>query len=235
MRAALTEGTGMNNSNCVVQPTPKDLYWERNFKFALAKESLRYGTTPPIRGCDKVPQCLVSITNLKNMNWPGAFVHSFKDDYKFDTRNGVWYDTDALVKMLNAKHMGMFTPDFSTFSDGHPDICRWNRFRSRMVGFQLECAGIDVIPTLLWWDDESADNAVDGLTSGRTYAVSTIDIIRGRQSREVFSRRLKRICAVLNPRILLVYGASSGIDWGDCPIRVYPNGTYDWTHLRKVV
>ena len=93
----------------------KARYWQHNFKYALARESLRYGTLPPIRGCDKEPQCLVSITDLKRMRWPGTFVQSFKDDYKFDTRNGIWYDTDAVVKLLRQKQMGMLTPDFSTF------------------------------------------------------------------------------------------------------------------------
>lgn len=207
-------------------------YWQHNFKFSLAKESMRFGSLPPIRGCDKIPQCLVSITDLKKMRWSGAFVQSFKEDYKFDTRNGVWYGTDALARLLRQKHMGMLTPDFSTFSDGHPDICRWNRFRSRLVGYELEGKGIDVIPTLMWWDDESADCAAQGLTPGRTYAVSTIDVMTSRRSRNVFSERINRICAELKPRMLLVYGSTRGIDWGGHPIRAYPNGTYDWTHLR---
>jgi hypothetical protein len=211
----------------------KTRYWQHNFKYALARESLRYGPLPPIRGCDKEPQCLVSITDFKRINWPGAFVQSFKDDYKFDTRNGVWYDTDAVVKLLRQKQMGMLTPDFSTFSDAHPEICRWNRFRSRMVGFELEEAGVDVIPTLMWWDDESADCAAQGLRAGKTYAVSTIDVVANRQSRKLFSERVKRICAALNPRVLLVYGSTKGIDWGGQRIHAYPNGTYNWTHFAR--
>lgn len=207
-------------------------YWQHNFKYALARESLRYGPLPPIHGCNKVPQCLVSITELKQMRWPGAFVHSFKDDYKFDTRNGVWYDTDSIVAMLRKKHMGMLTPDFSTYSDCHPDICRWNRLRSRLVGYELEGLGIEVIPTLMWWDDESAEFAAQGLDPGRTYAVSTIDAAKSNKSRKLFSERIKHICEGLKPRMLLVYGSAKGIDWGGQKIHTYPNGTYDWTHLQ---
>ena len=36
-------------------------------------------------------------------------------------------------------------------------------------------------------------------------------------------------------RVLLVYGSASDIDWGECPIHVYPNGTYDWEHLLKAM
>jgi hypothetical protein len=126
----------------------------------------------------------------------------------------------------------MLTPDFSTFSDSHPEICRWNRFRSRLIGYELEQAGIDVIPTLMWWDDESADIAPQGLDPGRTYAVSTIDVANHRQSCNEYSGRIQRICASLTPRILLVYGTTKGVDWGGQRIKAYPNGTYDWTHLQ---
>ena len=210
----------------------KEQYWQHNFKFSLAKESLRFGDIPPIRGCDKVPQCLVSITDLKRMRWSGAFVQSFKDDYKFDTRNGVLYDTGSIARMLRKKRMGMLTPDFSTFADSHPEICRWNLFRSRLVGYELEQQGIDVIPTLMWWDDESAERAAWGLVPGRTYAVSTINVAGSRQSRRRFSERIRRICADLKPRTLLVYGSADDIDWGGTRIHAYPNGTYDWTHLQ---
>ena len=65
--------------------TPQERCLVHNFKFDIARECRRYGPLPPIRGIKKVPECLISITDLKKTNWPGAFVHSFKDDYKFDT------------------------------------------------------------------------------------------------------------------------------------------------------
>lgn len=212
----------------------KARYWQNNFKYALAQESLLKGPIPIIHGCDKVPQCLVSITDFKKIHWPGAFVQSFKDDYKFDTRNGVWQNTKGIIEKLKEHKMGMLTPDFSVFSDCHPEICRWNFFRSRMVGYELESEGIDVIPTLTWWDDESVILATKELDSNKTYAVSTLNAIRTKEDKKIYSDRIRRICDILTPRVLLVYGSARGIDWGGQCIKEYGNGTYNWTY-RNVV
>jgi hypothetical protein len=118
--------------------SPKERYWIRNFKWDIAAECKRFGPIPPLMGCDTVPRCLISIHELGRVHWPGAFAHSFKDDYKFDGNDGVWRDTERYVEMLVRWRMGMLTPDYSTFGDAHPEICRWNRFRSRIVGYHLE-------------------------------------------------------------------------------------------------
>lgn len=170
---------------------------------------------------------------MKKTTWPGAFVHSFKDDYKFDTQNGVWYGMEALIETAKRKKMGLLTPDLSTYSDSHPAICSWNLFRSRLIGYAAEAEGLPVIATLMWWDDESVDFALNGLSPGSVYAVSTIDAARCRQEKETFGRRIRRACAALKPPTLLVYGTAEGIDWGGQKLRVYPNGTYDWLRNRS--
>lgn len=213
--------------------TPQERYLLRNFKFDIARECRRYGPLPPIRGADKAPECLVSITDLKRINWPGAFVHSFKDDYKFDTRNGVWYDTERLIELAKAKQMGILTPDLSTYSDSHPEICRWNLFRSRLIGYEEEAQGVPVVATIMWWDDESVDFALQGLHPGMVYAVSTIDVARNREEKEIFGKRIRHVCSVWKPHTLLVYGTAEGIDWGGQRIHKYSNGTYDWVHRRE--
>ena len=227
------EGGGMSDNSSQGDFSPIERYGGRNFKFDLAKESLRFGEFPPIRGCGKVPQCLLSITDFKKVCWPGAFVHTFKDDYKFDTRNGVWYETEKLVEVLLKKRMGMLSPDFSTFSDAHPEICKWNFFRSRLVGYQLECAGVEVIPTLMWWKGVKIDFVLQGLVPGGVYAVSTINAAKNRTECAEYGSHIREICAILKPRVLLVHGVADGIDWGGQVIQVYPNGSYDWTRSGK--
>ena len=74
--------------------------------------------------------------------------------------------------------MGILTPDLSTYSDSHPEICRWNLFRSRLIGYDAEAEGIPVVATIMWRDDESVDFALNGLCQGMVYAVSTIDAAR---------------------------------------------------------
>lgn len=207
----------------------KEQYWISNFKWDIAAECKRFGEFPPLMGCATMPRCLVSIHEFGRVKWPGAFVHSFKDDYKFDGQHGIWRDTERFIAKLLRWRMGMLTPDFSTFDDAHPLICRWNRFRSRLVGYQLEKRRVPVIPTLIWWDDESADEAANGLRKGGVYAISTINNARSAEERRHFGERARRVSAALDPKAFLVYGTAEGIDWGGVDIRAFPNGTYDWT------
>lgn len=214
-------------------PTLQERYLLHNFKFDIARECRRYGPLPPIQGIEKVPECLVSITDVKKVNWAGAFIHSFKDDYKFDTRTGIWYDTGRILKLVTKKRMGLLTPDFSTYSDSHPEICRWNLFRSRLIGYEAEATGVPVIATITWWDDESVEFALNGLSPGRVYAVSTIGVALSREDKEEFGKRIRYVCSVLKPQTLLVYGSTNGIDWGGQRIRAYSNGTYGWVGRKE--
>ncbi len=219
----------MHNGEELSTLSPNDRYWIRNFKMDIATECKRFGEFPPLMGCNTVPRCLVSIMEFDKVHWPGSFVQSFKDDYKFDGKNSLWNDTERFIEMLLRWRMGMLTPDYSTFSDTHSEICRWNRFRSRIVGYHLEKRRVPVIPTLIWWDDVSADEAHIGLRKGQVYAVSTINVVKDKKTRCLFGKRIRRICSALKPKTLLVYGSTDNIDWGDVPISAFPNDTYDWT------
>ncbi len=221
----------MHDDKAISRLSRNEQYWISNFKWDIAAECKCFGDLPPLMGCGTIPQCLVSIQEFGKVNWPGAFVHSFKDDYKFDGANGLWRNTERFIRALLKLRMGMLTPDYSTFGDAHPEICRWNRFRSRIVGFHMEKRRVPVIPTLIWWDDESADDASLGLREGQVYAVTTINVVGNHEKRRLFGERVRRICSALDPKALLVYGSPNGIDWGGVSIHAFPNGTYDWTHL----
>ncbi len=221
----------MHNGEELSTLSPKERYWIRNFKMDIAAECKRYGDLPPLEGCLADPKVLIPICEVDKNHWPGAFAHSFKDDYKFDGLNGVWCNTERYVALLLRWKMGALGMDYSTYGDAHPEFCRWNRFRSRIIGYHFEKRGVPLIPTLLWWDDESADEACIGLRRGRVYAVSTIRAAHSRDQRELFGTRIRRICSVLDPKILVVYGSPDGIDWGDINIHAFPNGTYNWTHM----
>lgn len=223
----------MTGGECLSGLSRKEQYWIRNFKWDIASECKRYGGFPPLEGCDIDPKVLIPIGEVERNHWQGAFAHSFKDDYKFDGEDGVWRNTERYVAMLLRWKMGALGMDYSTYGDAHPEICRWNRFRSRIIGYHFEKRGVPVIPTLVWWDDESADEACIGLRKGRVYAVSTISAAQSRDASKLYGDRIRRICSVLKPKVLIVYGSPAAIDWGNTNIHAFPNGTYDWTNLHR--
>lgn len=121
--------------------TNRELYWEREFKLSQFQQWQKENLLPPLKGCQQVPKCLISITDVDRIVWPGAFVHSFKDDYKFDGRNGVWHQTEAFCAKFLLKRFGALTPDFSAGgSAGNPHkgthIC-YNRQERAAQGHHL--------------------------------------------------------------------------------------------------
>lgn len=213
--------------------TERELYWEREFKLSQFEQWQKDSLLPPLKGCEIVPQCLVSITDADRIVWPGAFVHSFKDDYKFDGRGGVWHQTQAYITKFLMKNFGALTPDFSTPRNLHAIFCLYNLLRSRMVGYEMESWNIPVIPTLIWWDEASLEFCLSGLPRNSVCAVSTICVMRSEEDKAMFQKCLLKACDILSPSTLLVYGSTKGLDFGGQRIKVFPNGTYDWTHLEK--
>lgn len=210
-----------------------DAYWEREFKLSQFKRWQKDYPLPPLKGCNIVPQCLISITDVDRIEWPGAFVHSFKDDYKFDGPGGVWLQTQAYCTKFLMKDFGALTPDFSTPRNLHEIFCRYNLLRSRMVGYEMESWGIHVIPTLIWWDEKSLELCLAGLPRNSVCAVSTVCVMRSKEDMTMFQNCVLRACDILSPSTLLVYGSIKGLDFGGQRIKVFQNGTYDWTHLEK--
>ena len=213
--------------------TDRELYWEREFKLSQFERWQKENLLPPLKGCQQVPQCLIPITDVDRIVWPGAFVHSFKDDYKFDGRNGVWHQTQAYCTKFLMKKFGALTPDFSTPLNLHEIFCRYNLLRSRMVGWEMESWGIPVISTLIWWSEDSLEFCLTGLPTESVCAVSTVCIMRSNEDKRMFQKCLLKACDILRPSTLLVYGSTRGLDFCGQRIKVFPNGTYDWTHLEN--
>lgn len=157
--------------------TQKYEYFIRNFKWDAAVQAEKDHGFPIIRGCDIVPECLVSFTDRKRVNWPSAFLHTFKDDYVIDGVNGLWMGTCAYAEDLR-RFRGTLSPDFSLYCDMDVIAQMWNVYRSRLVGVELESYGINVIPTVSWSDSRSFDFCFKGIATGGTVALSTVGVIR---------------------------------------------------------
>lgn len=205
-------------------------YWEREFKVSsVGRLHLSRQHLPPLVGCRKLPVCTIPITEFPKVTWPGAFMHTFKHDYKFDGREGVWRNPDKYCLALLQAGMGAFTPDFSTPLNLHEEFCRYNVLRSRIVGCMMEEYGIPVIPTLQWWNVRSLDYTLEGLPAGSILAVSTVCVMKDEKSRQRFQKCILRACEMLSPPTLVVYGSIQGLDFGGVDVKNYPNDTYAWT------
>ena len=97
----------------------------------------------------------------------------------------------------------------------------------------MESWRIPVIPTLIWWNEESLEFCLSGLPRNSVCAVSTVCIMKSSEDRRMFQKCLLKACDMLTPSTLLVYGSTRGLDFCGQQIKVFPNGTYNWTRLEK--
>lgn len=212
--------------------TPRYEYFEKNFKWSVRQSAETDCGFPVLKGCGIVPKCLVQFTEARRKLWKGGFVHFFLDDYLFDGNRGIWSSTDRYRTMLS-QYAGVLAPDFSVYSDFDRIPQMWNVYRSRLVAREFELWGLNVIPTVTWGDASTFDFCFKGIPRHTVLAVSTVGVMKSRETRKAFEAGFARMCECLSPSLAVLYGSARGLELGGCPIKCYSNNTYDWTHLHN--
>lgn len=205
-------------------------YFEKAFKVSLGHAVMHDDGFPVVSGCKTIPKCLIQYTNVRKRLWKGGFIHFFLDDYLFDGPSGIWMDTERHRADLSA-YAGALSPDFSVYADLDRQVQMWNIYRSRLVACEFESWGLQVIPTVSWGNEDTFDFCFKGLPRNSVLAVSTVGVLRDVNARMLFERGFTRMCQLLDPCFVVVYGSVRGLKLAPCDMRCYGNNTYDWTHL----
>lgn len=138
-----------------------------------------------------------------------AFVCWYLDDYKFDGRSGIWYNSTAAYNII--RHFaGAITPDFSTCQDFPDPLKRFNTYRMRAFGYWLGRQGISVINNARWGTAESYRYCFSGIPRNSIIAIGTCGgSPRKYVDRERFEQGLEKLVDVLSPHTILVYGSAN--------------------------
>ena len=120
----------------------------------------------------ETPRRMIPFNMAKGHADAEACVHFFIDDYQFER---VWRSPRRYAELLK-QFRCVCSPDFSLYTDMPMAMKVWNVYRSRLIGQLMQQAGIKVIPTLSWAEEETFDFCFDGLRPGGTVAVSTIGV-----------------------------------------------------------
>lgn len=168
----------------------------------VGEYDMPYSPTTAIKIPDKlIPYCdIIEGGNLSN-----CFAHFYKDDYKFDGRNGIWNNPRKALKKLKDVG-GVITPDFSTWQDMPMCEKMHNTYRMRAFGYWLGINGIQVINNVRWGTYETFDWCFEGLPQEDTCFLSTVGCNRRNIDKKRFYTGLKELMRRLKPRILCVYG-----------------------------
>ena len=124
----------------------------------------------------------------------------------------------------------VLTPDFSIIPAMDPFCKRIAVYRSRKLGYLLQRAGVNVVPTLQWEDEDAYDFCFNDLPKRNVVSISTVSVAckpPGSKEREIFRKGFQEALKRLEPRFVILYGTEiPECEFGDIPYRVYPNSHF---------
>lgn len=133
---------------------------------------------------------------------PDTGVHFFIDDYQFER---VWRQPERYVAALSEYPM-ILSPDFSLYTNYPAPLQQWNHYRNQLIGAWFQAQGLTVIPTASWSDEASYVWCFDGLPEQATVAVSTVGVLKSKDSVVAFLKGAAELLARKQPTQLLIYG-----------------------------
>lgn len=143
----------------------------------------------------------------KDVQDPQNYIaHFFYDDYKFIS---AWREPEKYVERLR-QFKAVISPDFSLYTDFPRALQILSCYRRNWCGAFWREKGIDVIPDVIWGDEDSYDFCFDGLPVRSVVAVSTVGVKRDNEwngkSGDLFLAGYEEMLARLDPIKVLVYG-----------------------------
>lgn len=133
--------------------------------------------------------------------------HFYYDDYKFMT---AWRRPDVFVDRLR-EFKAVVSPDFSLYTDFPRALQILSCYRRQWVGAYWQYLGLDVIPDVVWGDEDSFEFCFDGIPKGGTVAVSTVGVKSNKdwngKKDDIFAKGYNEMLRRLEPETILFYGS----------------------------
>lgn len=156
------------------------------------------------------PYRQVKFDNLITFNYVNScknpadtWVYFYIDDYQFER---IWNDTPTAIETLK-KFKGVIAPDFSAYRDWPTPLKMYNVWRSKVLTWLFQEAGINVIPNVQWIDFPSYLYCFEGLPKNSVVAVSTNGCLKEKVARQLFIDGFKMMQASLTPSQIIVIGS----------------------------
>ena len=150
------------------------------------------------------PQKLIAFSKAVRGTEYDAWVHFYEDDAAFER---LWNRPNTYFPILK-KFKGVISPDFSVYRDMPLVMQQWNVYRSRAIGHWLQENGIPVIPNIRFGDDRTFELSCAGINKHGVIAVGSHGCIRLLSERKYFISGLKYVVDTLEPKTIVVYGAT---------------------------
>lgn len=131
-----------------------------------------------------------------------SIAHGFLDDYRLER---IWNRPRAALTRIR-RFRAALAPDLSIYRDW-PLVCNlWNTYRARWIAAYWQHHGVNVIPVANWSDAASYRWSFAGLPRRSMIAIA-VPGHRDRLTRTLFADGYLAMLDLLDPTIVLVYGA----------------------------
>lgn len=174
---------------------------------------------PKLYAEEHIPSSLIGFNYALTSKNKETGIHFYIDDYQFER---VWSKPQEYIEMLSWYECCL-TPDFSLYLDMPRSMKIWNVFRSRLIGQMMQDAGLLVIPTVSWAEEDTFDFCFDGLPENGVLSISTIGVKKDTEAMEIWKAGTTELLKRKKPKALIVYGGEVDFDYGDTKIYYFSN------------
>lgn len=134
--------------------------------------------------------------------------HFYYDDFKFIQ---AWRDPDKYIDKL-CEFKAVVAPDFSLYTDFPRALQILSCYRRQWCGAYWQSLGIDVIPDVVWGDEESFAYCFDGIPKHSVVAVSSVGVSQDKEwngaEGERFLAGYNEMLKRLEPTKIIFYGSA---------------------------
>lgn len=151
-----------------------------------------------------IPNNLISFSKCLSSKSFDFWVHFYEDDYLFER---IWRNPSKYLGILK-RFEGVILLDFSIYRDMPLVMQLWNIYRSRAIGCWLQRNGVKVIPNIRFGDKRTYRICCEGISRNCVISVGSHGNLKNCIDRKIFLEGLDVIVKRLQPKVIIVYGAT---------------------------
>lgn len=160
---------------------------------------------PEIAPCNKIPKIdkIISFNYAMSVSNPeDCFVHFYIDDYQFER---IWSCPERYINILQ-RFKGVIAPDFSVYLNMPKAQQIFQVYKARLITAYMQKKGINVIPNIVWSDEQSLEFCLDGLPINSVVALSTNGCLN-KEVKPNFIKMFNIVMSKLQPKQIIVIGS----------------------------
>ena len=170
-------------------------------------ESDNYYGIPVLQATQTYGSNFLRFCDWKECPDPENYIaHFYYDDYKFIS---AWREPEKYLDRLQ-RFKAVVSPDFSLYTDFPRALQILSCYRRNWCGAFWSQYGIDVIPDVVWGDEQSYGYCFEGLPKRSVVAVSSVGVRRDRdwngKDGDLFRAGWNEMLTRLEPTKILYYG-----------------------------